>query len=94
MAKISTNRHATIESSEEDWKKIDEVYVMIDRISDQLSDIGLELDSPEVKFKGFGEGTQSVSICIMFIVLLTNCIARSQVYIDFKEVVLCTTSLF
>ncbi len=55
MAKISTNRHATIELSEEDWKKIDEVYEMIDRISDQLSDIGLELDSPEVKFKGFGE---------------------------------------
>lgn len=55
MAKVSTNRHATIELSEEDWKKIDEVYEMIDRISDQLSDIGLELDSPEVKFKGFGE---------------------------------------
>lgn len=56
MAKISTNRHATIELSEEDWKKIDEVYEMIDRISNELAGIDLELDSPEVSFKGFSEG--------------------------------------
>lgn len=56
MAKISAKRHATIELTEEDWKKIEEVYDMIDRISNELADIGLELDSPEVKFKDCGEG--------------------------------------
>lgn len=56
MAKISINRHATIELSEEDWNKINEVYDIIDRISNELADIGLELDSPEVSFKGFSEG--------------------------------------
>ncbi len=56
MAKISAKRHATIELTEEDWKKIEEVYDMIDRISNELADIGLELDSPKVKFKDCGEG--------------------------------------
>ncbi len=55
MAKISAKRHVTIELSEEDWNKIEEVYDMIDRISNELADIGLELDSPEVSFKGFSE---------------------------------------
>ena len=56
MAKISAKRHATIELTEEDWKKIEEVYDMIGNLQDKLSDIGLELDSPEVKFKDCGEG--------------------------------------
>ena len=56
MAKISTKRNAIIELSDEDWNKINEVYDIIDRITCDLADIGLELDSPEVKFKGCGEG--------------------------------------
>ena len=56
MAKISTKRHATIELTEEDWNKINEVYDMIDCINQDLADIGLELDSPEVNFEGFSEG--------------------------------------
>lgn len=55
MAKISTKRHATIELSEEDWNKIGEVYNLIDDISNDLADIGLELDSPEVVYKDFGK---------------------------------------
>ena len=56
MAKVSTTRHATIELTDEDWNKIEEVYDMIGLISDKLADMGLELDSPEVSFKGFNEG--------------------------------------
>lgn len=56
MAKISTKRNAIIEISEEDWEKINAVYDIIDHINCKLADIDLELDSPEVNFKGFGEG--------------------------------------
>lgn len=56
MAKVSAKRHATIELSEEDWKKIEAVYDMIINIMAGLEDIGLELNSPEVKYEGFGEG--------------------------------------
>lgn len=54
MAKIKTKRNAIIELSEEDWKKINEVYDIIDTISNDLAEIGLELDSPEVTFKNCG----------------------------------------
>lgn len=56
MAKITVKRHATIELLEEDWEKIEAVYSMIDRIKRNLEDFCLELDSPEVTYKGFGEG--------------------------------------
>jgi hypothetical protein len=56
MAKISVKRKATIELSEEDWNKIEEIYDMLNSISGDLEGIGLELESPEVTYKGFGEG--------------------------------------
>lgn len=67
MAKISVKRKATIELSEGDWKKIEEVYGIINYISEKLTDIGLELDDSEVEFKDsddnvldIGEHLQSV----------------------------------
>lgn len=62
MPKVSTKRHATIEISEEDWNKLCEVYDMIEGISNELADIGLELDSPEVTYKGSVRDTLSESI--------------------------------
>lgn len=56
MATVSAKRHATIELSEEDWNKINAVYDILSKINGDLEDIGLEFDSPEVKYEGFDEG--------------------------------------
>lgn len=55
MANISAKRHATIELSEEDWKKINAVYNILSDIDAELEDVGLEFDSPEVKYEGFND---------------------------------------
>lgn len=55
MAKISTTKCATIELSEEDWSKLGEVYNMLDDLQVELNDNGLEFDSPEVAYEGFGK---------------------------------------
>ena len=55
MAKISTTRSATIELSEEDWSKLDEVYTMLGDLYAELNENDLELDSPEVVYEGFGK---------------------------------------
>lgn len=51
MAKVSTQQSAIVKISEEDWKKIEAVYDMLNNIKDDLMEIGLELDSPEVKYE-------------------------------------------
>lgn len=53
MAKVSTQQSAIVKISEEDWKKIEAVYDMLNNIKDDLQEIGLELDSPEVKYEAF-----------------------------------------
>lgn len=55
MAKVSAKRQATIELSEEDWKKIEAVYDILGEIDSKLINIGLEFDSPEVKYEGFND---------------------------------------
>lgn len=54
MAKVSAQQSAIVKISEEDWNKITEVYDMLNKIKDDLMEIGLELDSPEVKYESFG----------------------------------------
>ena len=55
MATVSAKRCATIKLSEEDWNKIKAVQDMLDNIKNELEDIGLELDSPEVTYETFDE---------------------------------------
>jgi len=55
MAKISTTKCATIELSEEDWSKLNEVYTMLGDIQAELDGIDVDFDSPEVTYEGFGK---------------------------------------
>lgn len=78
MAKITTNRCATVKLSDEDWNKIVAVYDMLHNIENELIDTGLELDSPEVKYENFDEG-YSVGDhlqSIMYDIDELNCIRR------------------